>query len=406
MRRTLRLTTIAGAVLLIGWLSGLSWARPPLKYPQPSPNVCVPNVRGFGYFETQWRRWPGERPVNPLSIGSEVIPAPKGQEELPPPKATMPRPPSPVPQQDDPLQLPEGMIVPPEGLLLPGSQPAEMPLEPMPGGQSKPLFGNGLPGLPSLPAKPKAEPMPEAKAPEKSPKERAPQSERRLAPLRREMAAMPPAPTNVRGGDVIPVIGNIEPERNVRYDVPRREMAARPPAPTNVRDGGVVPVAGNMEPERSTLLTGAYHANSIALTIPSRLAERVEPAAYAMAESPGLAEAGDQLVVPPVALNGYCPVELVLNGRWVAGDLRWTVVHKGLIYRLSGDRQRREFLADPDCFAPVDSGNDRVMLVDRQRVVPGRPEFCAMYEGRLYMFSSEAGQSRFNGDPQRYAAER
>ena len=205
---------------------------------------------------------------------------------------------------------------------------------------------------------------------------------------------------------MIPVIGNIEPERNVRYDVPRREMAARPPAPTNVRDGGVVPVAGNMEPERSTLLTGAYHANSIALTIPSRLAERVEPAAYAMAESPGLAEAGDQLVVPPVALNGYCPVELVLNGRWVAGDLRWTVVHKGLIYRLSGDRQRREFLADPDCFAPVDSGNDRVMLVDRQRVVPGRPEFCAMYEGRLYMFSSEAGQSRFNGDPQRYAAER
>lgn len=405
MRRTLGLTTIAWAVLLIGWLSGLSWARPPLEYPRPGSNVCVPNVRGFGYFETQWRRWPGERrpaQINPRSIGSEVIPAPKGQEELPPPKATMPRPPSPVPQQDEPLQLPEGMIVPPEGLLLPDNQPTEMPLEPMPGGQSKPLFGDGLPGLPSLPAKPKAEP----KAPEKSPEERAPQSERRLAPLRREMATRPPVPTNVREVCVIPVVGNMEPERNVRYDVPRHEPAARPPTPTSVRDGGVVPVAGNIEPERSTLLTGAYHADSIALTIPSRLAERVEPAAYAMAESPGLAEAGDHLVVPPVALNGYCPVELVLNGRWVAGDLRWTVIHKGLIYRLSGDRQRREFLADPDCFAPVDLGNDRVMLVDRQRVAPGRPEFCAMYEGRLYMFSSEANQSRFNGNPQRYAAEK
>ncbi len=437
MRRTLRPTTIAGAVLLIGWLSGLSWARPPLEYPRPGSNVCVPNVRGFGYFETQWRRWPGKRPVNPRSIGSEVIPAPKGQEEVPPPKATMPRPPSPVPQQDDPLPLPEGMIVPPEGLLLPDSQPTEMPLEPTPSGRSKPLFGDGLPGLPSLPAEPKA--------PEKSPEERSPRSERRLTPPRREMAARPPAPTNVREGGVIPVVGNLEPERNARYDVPRREptaarspaptnvrdggvipvvgnlepernvrydvprrgpAAARPPAPTNVRDGGVVPVVGDIEPERSTLLTGAYRADSIALTIPSRLAERVEPAAYAMAESPGLAEAGDHLVVPPVALNGYCPVELVLNGRWVAGDLRWTVVHKGLIYRLSGDRQRREFLADPDCFAPVDSGNDRVMLVDRQRVVPGRPEFCAMYEERLYMFSSAASQSRFNGDPQRYAVER
>ncbi len=408
MRRTLRLTTIAGAVLLIGWLSGLSWARPPLEYPRPGSNVCVPNVRGFGYFETQWRRWPGERPVNPRSIGSEVIPAPEGREEVPPPKATMPRPPLPVPQQDDPLPLPEGMIVPPEGLLLPGSQPTEMPLEPTPGGQSKPLFGDGLPGLPSLPAEPKAEPMPEEKAPEKSPKERAPRSERRLTSPRRELAAAPPAAPNKRDdGGVVPLAGGMEPERNARYDVPRREPAAtRPPAPTNVRDGNVVPVVGNMEPERSTLLTGAYHADSIALTIPSRLAERVEPAAYAMAESPGMAEAGDHLVVPPVALNGYCPVELVLNGRWVAGDLRWTVVHKGLIYRLSGDRQRREFLANPDCFAPVDSGNDRVMLVDQQRVVPGRTEFCAIYEGRLYMFSSAAGQSRFNGDPQRYAAEK
>ena len=164
MRRTLRLTMIAGAMLLIGWLSGLSWARPPLQYPRPCPNVCVPNVSGFGYFQTQWRRWPGERQINPRSIGSDVIPAPEGKEEVPPPKATKPRPPSPVPQPDEPFQLPEGMIVPPEGLLLPGNQPMEMPLEPTPGGQSKPLFKDGLPGLPGLPSLLESEPKAEPKA--------------------------------------------------------------------------------------------------------------------------------------------------------------------------------------------------------------------------------------------------
>ena len=28
---------------------------------------------------------------------------------------------------------------------------------------------------------------------------------------------------------------------------------------------------------------------------------------------------------PPMALKGYCPVELCRNGRWVQGDPRWTV---------------------------------------------------------------------------------
>jgi len=99
-------------------------------------------------------------------------------------------------------------------------------------------------------------------------------------------------------------------------------------------------------------------------------------------------------------------VELSLNGRWTPGDLRWTVVHKGMIYRLSGDRQRREFLADPDRFAPVSSGSDRVVLVDQQRLAPGRTDYCATYEGRLYMFSNTASRAQFNSDPQRYAVER
>jgi len=114
-------------------------------------------------------------------------------------------------------------------------------------------------------------------------------------------------------------------------------------------------------------------------------------------------EVTDKFETPPEALNGYCPVELGGNGRWIKGDLRWTVVHEGWIYRLSGVEQRQLFLADPDRYAPVNSGNDLVLTVDEHRQIPGLPAFCATYNDRLYMFSSAASQARFNKFPQRYA---
>ena len=90
------------------------------------------------------------------------------------------------------------------------------------------------------------------------------------------------------------------------------------------------------------------------------------------------------------------------NGRWVLGDLRWTVVHNGGIYRLSGAEQRQQFLADPDRFAPANSGNDIVLSVTNNRSVPGQTAYCAIYDNRLYMFSSEATQAKFNRNPERY----
>ncbi|MBN1395798.1 MAG: hypothetical protein JW959_12320 [Pirellulales bacterium] len=396
MKRIFWTTTIAAAVSLIGWFSGPSRANTPTDYQGPCPNVCIPNYKNFGYFETSWRRWPGERrteQINSRAVDSEVIRTPDGHEEVPPPKAKsmVPLPPTPSPEQEGPLTLPEGAIVPPRGLLLPGEQPREMPLEPLPDNQTKPLFENGLPDLPDLPAEPKAEPQPKAQSPENS-ENRRPQSRRWTAPTTRE-------------SKVQPLADRMEPERNFRFNVPHRDPAAgsRLPAQTNGRQEGVVPVVAQMEPERFPLQRGAQRADPIDSMISSRPAERVEPAAYAIAESPGTAVAEDEFIVPPLALNGYCPVDLIANGRWTVGDLRWTVVHKGLIYRLGGDRQRREFLADPDRFAPVDSGNDRVMLVDGQSAVPGRVEYCAIYGGRLYMFSSAESQTRFNENPLRYA---
>lgn len=104
-----------------------------------------------------------------------------------------------------------------------------------------------------------------------------------------------------------------------------------------------------------------------------------------------------------MAIGGYCPVELVTNGRWARGDQQWTTVYNGCIYKFSGASQRQQFMANPEAFVPACSGADVVLGVDEQRTVPGQVAYCAMYNGRLYMFSNAATQMQFNKAPQRYA---
>ncbi len=396
---------LAAAVMIVGWWSGASWAERQLQYPRPCPNCCIPNVRGWGHFPTHWREWPDDEKlperINPGGVGKEVIPTPEGQKEVTLPKAATPTPVTPAPAKSEPEPLPPGGIVPPEGLLLPGNQPGQPP----PGGEgpSMPAPGEGLPGLPPEPdvtrpppPRPAEQPQPSAEPPAKQPA--TPPD----VPKPREKATTTPSVPSPQPGawreNRQPAVV-AAPSAGQVGNLP--DETATPPAARPTWPGSVVSPVGRLEPERNAALPGAYRADSIASAPPDWQTDRVEPAAYATAEPPARP---DDVAVPPVALGGYCPVELVSNGRWVPGDLRWTVVHKGCIYRLSGARQREQFLAHPDAFAPVNSGSDPVLRVDQNRTVAGQPAYCATYDGRLYMFSSADTQARFNSNPQRYAA--
>lgn len=105
----------------------------------------------------------------------------------------------------------------------------------------------------------------------------------------------------------------------------------------------------------------------------------------------------------PMQLDGYCPVELIENEKWLAGDQQWAVAHRGRLYTMSGAVQQQRFLANPDRYAPVFSGVDPVLAVDEAREVPGKTAFCAVYDGRLFVFSNAATLAKFRQSPRRYA---
>lgn len=108
---------------------------------------------------------------------------------------------------------------------------------------------------------------------------------------------------------------------------------------------------------------------------------------------------------PPVGLDGYCPVILKEQKRWVAGDRRWGAIHRGRTYLFTGPEEQKKFLASPDTYAPVISGNDPVLALDGGQVVSGRREHGVFYENRIYLFADEASLQRFYQNPNRYAAE-
>jgi len=106
---------------------------------------------------------------------------------------------------------------------------------------------------------------------------------------------------------------------------------------------------------------------------------------------------------PPLALDGYCPVTLSQKEQWIKGDARYGVIHRGRTYLFVGPEEAKAFFADPDRYAPVLSGMDVVIAVEERRQVPGRREYGAWYEGRVYLFAGEASYQKFDQDPARYA---
>ncbi len=107
---------------------------------------------------------------------------------------------------------------------------------------------------------------------------------------------------------------------------------------------------------------------------------------------------------PPLGFDGYCPVSMRNSWKWIAGDPRWGVVHRGRTYWFAGPEEQKQFWTDPDRYTPALSGIDPVLAIDHQQQVPGKREHSLDYDGLFYMFASEATLQQFTANPQRYAA--
>ena len=106
----------------------------------------------------------------------------------------------------------------------------------------------------------------------------------------------------------------------------------------------------------------------------------------------------------PFGMEGYCPVTLLKEDKWVKGDPRFGIIHRGRVYLFLSESQKATFVSSPDDFSPVLAGIDPVMLADSGEAVEGRRAFGLVYRKRVFLFNSEANLQRFWDNPEGYAA--
>ncbi|MCA9238592.1 MAG: thioredoxin family protein, partial [Planctomycetales bacterium] len=117
---------------------------------------------------------------------------------------------------------------------------------------------------------------------------------------------------------------------------------------------------------------------------------QTKPAAPTQAELP----AGS----PLIGFEGYCTVSMKRDFKWVPGDVRWGAIHRDRTYVFAGQKERDEFLKDPDAYSPVLSGLDPVAVVEENKAVAGKREFAVQYPphtGQFYMFSTAENLRKF-----------
>jgi YHS domain-containing protein len=387
-----------------------------LDYPKGYGGCCTPNAQQFGYFHTSWREWPGEVRLDktfPRSIGMESIRAPEGQEIIPPPKAAKPAPKGAEEAQPKPG---EEMEQPPEGTQ--GEQPAE------PGKETPALPGLGLPAepggfnpLPSLPPdlNAPAPQIPQGKDDNNPSKDAKPESDTKSDSQDKGNTDNPstsPAKTDDKGSQIKVPSNSSKLSRLNAVSQTSRDNGLKTDRASMSQPG----VHGEATPAYpSNNARGATYHEPVESPMSARLSRNIATQSYqtpsdsseatAVVQSDLQADASSNELrrdAPPVAVDGFCPVELSLHGRWAQGDPRWTVVYKGFVYRLSGNAQRQEFMANPEKFVPGNGGFDPVISLAEKRNVPGQVSFCAAYKGRIYMFSSAATQETFHNNPELY----
>lgn len=104
------------------------------------------------------------------------------------------------------------------------------------------------------------------------------------------------------------------------------------------------------------------------------------------------------------ALDGFCPVTLVDQGKWQKGDPRWGAVHQGKTYLFASQQGQQQFLASPDRFAPVLSGYDPVRYTETGQLVEGKREHGVFFGNRIFLFADEVALDRFSKHTDFYMA--
>ena len=104
----------------------------------------------------------------------------------------------------------------------------------------------------------------------------------------------------------------------------------------------------------------------------------------------------------PLALEGFCPVTLCAEERWISGNPAYCTMYQGHIFRFASLEALGTFAQNPANYMPVAMGEDIILKVERNKRVNGNRQFGAWFQGRVFLFSSQESLDTFATRPEYY----
>lgn len=124
-------------------------------------------------------------------------------------------------------------------------------------------------------------------------------------------------------------------------------------------------------------------------------------AVFSDATATDATSAGDD---PELAMQGFCPVTVINEDKWVEGRTEFGVIHLGKLYLFTSEQAMKTFLADPVPYTPVLNEIDVVRFFEERKIVPGKREWGLKdpIYNRMFFFADEAAMNHFYNEYERY----
>jgi len=103
-----------------------------------------------------------------------------------------------------------------------------------------------------------------------------------------------------------------------------------------------------------------------------------------------------------LGLEGYCPVCVVSNRKWVIGDVNHSATYDGKTYFFPSNDIRQKFVDNPIKFAPALGGDCTVCFEKSGKRTDGNIRFASIHQNRLFLFPSSNERDMFNRSPKTY----
>ena len=168
---------------------------------------------------------------------------------------------------------------------------------------------------------------------------------------------------------------------------------------------GALPSDLVIDPEGKVLYRGSgFKSKNSYLRVVTTSAGKFEPKKLEMTVTPEEPTIEEEPVL--LGLEGFSPVVLLKDRKWVEGKAEFLSEYKGMVYHLQSAEEKRIFESDPGRYAPQLLECDPVEMYFRDKAIRGSTQYGAYFDGKLYLFQSHENRETFKKSPLKFTETR